>query len=79
MGVKVERYKDRDGDSNVAGYEIGQGYIDVEFKTGAVYRYTNSSAGAANIERMILRAKSGDGLNAFINTHVRKRYSAKMK
>lgn len=79
MGVMMERYEDRDGDSNVAGYEVGEGYIDVQFKTGAVYRYTDASAGSLNIQRMITLAQTGDGLNAFINKHVKKRYSARIR
>jgi len=65
------------GDSNVAGYEYGSDLIWVQFKDGSVYRYTNSSAGSQNIERMKKLADVGQGLNSFINTNVRKLYEAK--
>jgi hypothetical protein len=73
----METYKDIDGDSGVTAYEIGPDFIRVQFSTGAVYLYTYSSSGAHNIERMKQLAKSGDGLNAFINTNVRKAYARK--
>ncbi len=73
----MERYADVDGDSGVTAYEIGPDYIRVQFSTGAVYLYTYASAGAHNIERMKQLAKGGDGLNAFINTTVRKAYARK--
>ncbi len=70
-------YKDIDGDSGVIGYEYGNDYIRVEFSTGAIYLYTYQSAGTSNIERMKSLADAGDGLNAFINTYVRKLYAEK--
>ena len=73
----MERYKDIDGDSGVAGYEIGPDYIRVQFKDSSVYLYTYVSAGTTNIETMKKLAMAGDGLNAFINKNVRKRYARK--
>ena len=52
--------------------------MDVAFKDGAIYRYTSVSAGQANIDRMIVLARSGDGLNQFINRAVKKRYSERL-
>jgi len=52
--------------------------MDVAFKDGAVYRYTSLSAGQANIDRMIMLARAGDGLNEFINRAVKKRNSQRL-
>ena len=71
-------YRDWDHDSGVRAYEIGLSHIDVQFKDGAVYRYTALSAGRANLDHMIVLARAGDGLNEFINRAVRKRYSEKL-
>lgn len=71
----MERYRDIDGDSNVAAYEIGTDFIRVQFSEGSVYLYTNASAGSQSIEHMKNLARSGDGLNAYINRVVRKRYA----
>lgn len=74
----MEIYRDVDGDTGVAAYELGPDSITVQFSTGAVYLYTYASAGYQNIERMKHLAKSGDGLNAFIVKYVRKAYAQKV-
>lgn len=75
----MQLYKDLDGDSGVYAYEYGADYIRVIFTTGAIYLYTYKSAGAENIEQMKKLADYGDGLNAFINSQVRKKYEKKEK
>ena len=72
-------YRDIGGDSGVYGYEYGEDWIKVQFKDGAVYEYTNTSAGKGNIDTMKRLADSGDGLNSFINRNVRKNYSQKLR
>lgn len=68
----MERYKDLNGDSCVEGYIIGDDYIVVKFtKTAKTYKYSYSSAGNLNVEKMKILARKGDGLNAFINTNVK--------
>jgi hypothetical protein len=71
-------YRDVDHDSNVAAFEIGASFIDVQFKGGATYRYTSHSVGSANLERMAHLARAGEGLNSFINREVKKRYAARL-
>ena len=73
----MERYANLGGDSGVHGYEIGDDYIRVQFSDGSIYLYTYSSAGSGNIEEMKRLAVHGEGLNAFINTQVRKAYARK--
>ncbi len=73
----MPRYANLGGDSGVRWYEIGQGSIEVAFRDGGVYVYTNASAGSYSIERMQLLARAGQGLNAFINTDVKKGYASK--
>ena len=52
---------------------------DVLARGGSVYcRYTSVSAGQANLDRMIVLARAGDGLNQFINRAVKKRYSERL-
>ncbi|GAB1360150.1 hypothetical protein MASR1M31_19490 [Porphyromonadaceae bacterium] len=70
-------YKDIDNDSGVAAYKYGDDFIRVRFKSGDTYLYTYESAGVKNVESMKILAKEGDGLNAFINTYVRKLYASK--
>jgi hypothetical protein len=73
----MERYRDIDGDSGVLAYETGPDFIRVQFKDNSVYLYNYASAGTHNIERMKSLAAAGNGLNAFINTNVKKAYAKK--
>jgi hypothetical protein len=73
----MEKYKNLGGDSNVVGYEIGQGSIVVQFGDGSRYEYTNASAGSGAIATMQQLAVAGRGLNSYISRHVRKGYSRK--
>lgn len=70
-------YRNINGDSGVSAFEYGEDYIRVLFKTGAQYLYTNQSAGRGNIDHMKKLATQGGGLNAFINTKVKKLYARK--
>ena len=70
-------YLNRHGDSGVRAYHLSAGAIDVMFKDGWVYTYTDDSAGSRNVERMHDLAAQGHGLNSFINKYVRKRYLRK--
>lgn len=70
----MQRYSDIDRDSGVVQYESGDDYIKVKFSDGAVYLYNYASAGSHHIENMKRLAARGDGLNAYINKHVSKKY-----
>lgn len=75
----MEPYRDWDNDSGVRAFEISEGKIDVQFKTGAVYRYTSVSVGPENFDQMVALARAGEGLNSFINRVVKKLYSVKLR
>jgi len=64
----METYLDRDNDSSVESYQIGDDYIIVKFKSGRTqyYKYTYASAGASSVEEMKQLAHAGDGLNSYI-------------
>jgi len=65
----MKPYRDRNGDSGIAAYQYGDDWIEIQFKTGRVYRYTASSVGRSHLSTMKNLADSGDGLNAYINTN----------
>ena len=71
----MQPYGNRGGDSGVAAYEAGPDFIRVQFTTGAVYVYTHASCGQHNCETMKSLAADGRGLNAFINSVVRRGYA----
>ena len=73
----MQPYRDIDGDSGVAAFECGPGFIRVQFEDGGLYLYTDASAGRVHIEQMKVLAASGDGLNAYITKYVRRSYARK--
>lgn len=64
----MQLYRDWDADSGIYAYEIGIGYIIVQFKKGRFthYKYTIISAGSYHISEMQQLAEQGDGLNEYI-------------
>jgi hypothetical protein len=75
----METYRNLGGRSGVVAFDLGTDSITIEYANGGVYLYTNSSAGAANIEQMKKLARQGSGLNTFINQQIREKYQAKIK
>jgi hypothetical protein len=70
----MDNYKNLGGDSGISKYEILNDAIKIKFSTGAIYIYSNLSAGTNNIEKMKSLAKTGKGLNSFIMKNVRTKY-----
>lgn len=70
----MERYRNSSGNSGVYGYEIGNGYIRVQFSTGSIYTYSYRKAGSNHVENMKSLARSGSGLNSYINNYVKFKY-----
>lgn len=71
----MEIYSDIDNDSGVHGYEINDTSITIYFKgTSKPYTYSYSRAGQHHVETMKRLARTGDGLNEYINDHVKKAY-----
>ncbi|MGI9025329.1 MAG: hypothetical protein ACR2GP_07060 [Burkholderiaceae bacterium] len=60
-------------------YKIARDSIAVEFEDGAIYLYTEESAGASHIERMKDLAEAGLGLSTFIVRYVRKAYATRLR
>ncbi len=77
--IHLERYKNPGGNSGVVAYEIGNDSITIQFRDGAVYLYNNQRTGSVNIERLKSLAISGQGLNGFISSAVKKGYAAKLR
>ncbi|WP_437567691.1 hypothetical protein [Sorangium sp. So ce542] len=68
------KYRNLGGDSGVDTYKIEEESIEITFKRGGTYLYTHQATGRQNVEHMKLLARSGRGLNAFINAHVKHKY-----
>ncbi|AZU48627.1 hypothetical protein C3B79_2871 [Aeromonas hydrophila] len=73
--VNMQAYKDINNDSGVIGFDISDDRITVWFNGAPQpYTYSYASAGQAHVENMKKLAISGDGLNAYINRHVKFKY-----
>ncbi|OJX51081.1 MAG: hypothetical protein BGO88_07790 [Flavobacterium sp. 38-13] len=71
----MERYRNSGGDSGVSSFEIGSDYILVQFSgTAKTYRYSYRKAGQHHVETMKSLARSGSGLNSYINRYVKNLY-----
>lgn len=73
----MQRYANRSRMSGVMAYRIGEGWIDVQFVNGDVYRYDNVGVGQRHLEKMHALARRGHGLATYISRHVRDDYSSK--
>ncbi|HSX58816.1 MAG TPA: hypothetical protein VLF18_01330 [Tahibacter sp.] len=74
----MQAYADLERDSGIAAYEVGPGFIVIRFKHGGTYRYDASAPGAKHVRQMQRLARSGRGLNTYINRHVREHFAAKL-
>lgn len=71
----MQRYTDTDRDSGVQSFEIRDTSITVKFKgTNRLYTYSYQKAGSYHVENMKRLALTGDGLNEYINDHVKKSF-----
>lgn len=71
----MERYRNLNGDSGVAAYEIHPDSIRVQFNnTAKVYAYSYARAGREHVEQMKRLAAGGSGLNSYIMRNVQKLY-----
>lgn len=71
----MERYRNLGGDSGVSTFEIGIDYIVVKFSgTSRTYSYSYRRAGQNHVENMKRLARSGNGLNSYINRYVKNLY-----
>lgn len=71
----MERYRNSSGNSGVYCYEMGNDYIRVKFSgTSKIYTYSYRKAGSNHVENMKSLARSGSGLNSYINSYVKFKY-----
>lgn len=71
----MERYRNSGGDSGVSSFEIGADYILVRFSGNIrTYRYSYQKAGQQHVEAMNRLARTGNGLNSYINRYVKNLY-----
>jgi hypothetical protein len=74
----MKPYQNLSGESGIALYEAGEDWIAVLFTDGSEYMYTYGTAGQRQVERMKVLAEAGQGLNTYINEHVREHFARKL-
>jgi len=57
---------------------IGAGRIAIRFHHGGTYLYDATRPGQRDVLAMQALAEAGEGLNTYINQHVRDRYAARL-
>lgn len=72
-------YRNLGGDSGIESFETTATSIEVTFQDGSVYLYDYSNPGKSAVDEMKRLANNGEGLNEYINRHVRKNYSRKIR
>ena len=71
-------YRAGEDDSGIVAYACGPDWIDIRFRHGGTYRYDDRHPGALHVMEMQRLAEAGDGLNTYINQHVRDDYAARL-
>ena len=72
----MQRYRNLDGHSGIAEYELAPGRIFIRFVSGPeIYEYDQECPGAQHVRRMKEHAMEGRGLATYINQHVRAKYA----
>ena len=75
---RFRRYSNKRGHSAVTEYAALAKAIAIKFADGAVYLYDMDCPGPQHVERMKELARAGEGLYAYINHRVGRRYSAEL-
>ncbi|UGB38241.1 hypothetical protein [Frateuria soli] len=70
----MQPYRNPDGHSGVAAYELGPDWIRVRFASGRDYLYSAASAGAGHVRNMQILAQAGEGLATYISKFVHDDY-----
>lgn len=71
-------YRNRDGDSRVAAYQLFDDGVIVRFVDGSTYRYGPERPGRYHVGQMKSLAMAGRGLAAYINRYVRDKYEERL-
>lgn len=76
--TEMQTYQETNGDSGIAAYRVTPTTIVIAFEAGGVYLYNHAHPGRQHVEAMQKLAAAGDGLNTYINQHVRDNYARKL-
>ena len=75
----MTRYLNYGGSTDVAAYEAGYDFIEVQLRNGEIYRYDYSKPGQHHVDQLKLLAKRGAGLDQYLNDRLRNQYAQKKR
>lgn len=75
----METYANLGGDSGVMAFEIGETSIVVHFRDGSAYLYNELRPGRSDVQELQRLARTGQGLNSYISTRVKKNFARKLR
>ena len=75
MTYEMRPYGDNNGTSGITAFAIDpdDDFIEIQYTSGGTYTYKRENVGEVNFAVMKALAISGNGLNSYINEHVRGR------
>jgi len=74
----MQRYRNLDGHSGVAAYDIGDGVIRIRFVNGETYEYMDAVTGREHVQNMQVLAAGGEGLATYVSRFVHDAYARKL-
>ena len=77
LHLGMERYANPG--SGIRAYEVEGNSIVLEFADGGLYLYDEHVPGAEHVAAMARLARSGRGLNTYVNQHIRKRFARRLR
>ncbi|WP_393949178.1 hypothetical protein [Kluyvera intermedia] len=72
-------YQNRGRDSGVTEFEATENSITVYFSNGSCYLYNVTAPGLQAVQEMIRLANMGEGLNTYINRHIRSNFARRIR
>ena len=73
----MQKYAGQTRRGGVVAFEVGPDWIDVQFTSGWVYRFSHQRPGPLRVDHMKSLAMSGQWLSTFISRHVKNRYESR--
>lgn len=75
----MQPYANLSGNSGVAEFEIGSGFIRIRFvNKSTIYTYDHTKPGQQHVSQMQSRAIAGRGLSTYIAKYIKGRYASKV-
>lgn len=74
----MERYKNTNGNSGIAFFEIKSDSIIIQFTNNSAYLYNEAVTGSRHIKKMKELARSGKGLATYISKYVKNKYASQL-